>query len=122
MDEIRQMIDKIAANVDEVKKKHSAILSAPQTDDSELIRPDLFLELLNKQKKHTKNVNIRLHTCIWCASFGGMMKLSRANVALQPGKRSALHTGLQRFPHRLRQREIIRQALFFYDWSTKVIR
>lgn len=29
------MIDKIAANVDEVKKKHSAILSAPQTDDSE---------------------------------------------------------------------------------------
>ena len=28
------MIDKIAANVDEVKKKHSAILSAPQTDDS----------------------------------------------------------------------------------------
>ena len=28
------MIEKIAANVDEVKKKHSAILSAPQTDDS----------------------------------------------------------------------------------------
>ena len=35
VDEIRQMIDKIAANVDEVKKKHSAILSAPSTDDSE---------------------------------------------------------------------------------------
>ncbi len=34
VDEIRQMIDKIASNVDEVKKKHSAILSAPQTDDS----------------------------------------------------------------------------------------
>lgn len=33
VDEIRQMIDKIAENVDEVKKKHSAILSAPQTDD-----------------------------------------------------------------------------------------
>jgi len=28
------MIDKIGADVDEVKKKHSAILSAPQTDDS----------------------------------------------------------------------------------------
>ena len=28
------MIDKIASDVDEVKKKHSAILSAPQTDDS----------------------------------------------------------------------------------------
>ncbi|KAK7088477.1 syntaxin-like isoform X2 [Littorina saxatilis] len=35
VDEIREMIDKIAANVEEVKKKHSAILSAPQTDDSE---------------------------------------------------------------------------------------
>jgi hypothetical protein len=34
VDEIRGMIDKIAANVDEVKKKHSGILSAPQTDDS----------------------------------------------------------------------------------------
>ena len=29
------MIEKIASNVEEVKKKHSAILSAPQTDDSE---------------------------------------------------------------------------------------
>jgi hypothetical protein len=28
------MIDKIQANVEEVKKKHSAILSAPQTDES----------------------------------------------------------------------------------------
>ncbi len=34
VDEIRQMIDKISSNVEEVKKKHSAILSAPNTDDS----------------------------------------------------------------------------------------
>ena len=34
--EIREMIDKIASNVDDVKMKHSTILSAPQTDDSEL--------------------------------------------------------------------------------------
>jgi hypothetical protein len=34
VNEIRKMIDKIAVDVDEVKKKHSAILSAPQTDDS----------------------------------------------------------------------------------------
>ena len=32
--EIRENIDKIQANVEEVKKKHSAILSAPQTDES----------------------------------------------------------------------------------------
>ncbi|XP_055628140.1 syntaxin-1A isoform X1 [Toxorhynchites rutilus septentrionalis] len=31
--EIREMIDKIQANVEEVKKKHSAILSAPQSDE-----------------------------------------------------------------------------------------
>lgn len=29
------MIDKIQTNVEDVKKKHSAILSAPQTDESE---------------------------------------------------------------------------------------
>lgn len=34
VNEIRSMIEKIAADVDEVKKKHSAILSAPHTDDS----------------------------------------------------------------------------------------
>ena len=30
------MIDKISANVEDVKKKHSMILSAPQNDDSKL--------------------------------------------------------------------------------------
>uniref|UniRef100_T1I461 Syntaxin N-terminal domain-containing protein n=1 Tax=Rhodnius prolixus TaxID=13249 RepID=T1I461_RHOPR len=33
VEEIREMIDKIQTNVEEVKKKHSAILSAPQTDE-----------------------------------------------------------------------------------------
>ena len=32
--ESHHSIDKIQANVEEVKRKHSAILSAPQTDDS----------------------------------------------------------------------------------------
>lgn len=30
------MIDKISANVEDVKKKHSMILMAPQNDDSKL--------------------------------------------------------------------------------------
>lgn len=34
VNEIRENIDKIQTNVEEVKKKHSAILSAPQTDES----------------------------------------------------------------------------------------
>lgn len=37
VEEIREMIDKIQTNVEEVKKKHSAILSAPQTDESKLL-------------------------------------------------------------------------------------
>ena len=34
VEEIRLNIDKIQANVEEVKRKHSAILSAPQNDGS----------------------------------------------------------------------------------------
>ncbi|KAG5670716.1 hypothetical protein PVAND_000960 [Polypedilum vanderplanki] len=33
VEEVREMIDKIQYNVEEVKKKHSSILSAPQTDE-----------------------------------------------------------------------------------------
>ena len=36
VEEIRDNIDKIQANVEEVKRKHSAILSAPQTDESKI--------------------------------------------------------------------------------------
>lgn len=34
VNEIRELIEKISADVDEVKKKQSTILAAPQTDDS----------------------------------------------------------------------------------------
>lgn len=35
MEEIRGFIDKIAENVEEVKRKHSAILASPNPDESE---------------------------------------------------------------------------------------
>ena len=38
VEEIRDNIDKIQGNVEEVKRKHSAILSAPQTDESKTNR------------------------------------------------------------------------------------
>ena len=38
VEDIRENIDKIQNNVEDVKRKHSAILSAPQTDESK----DLF--------------------------------------------------------------------------------
>ena len=43
VEDIRNSIDKIQANVEEVKRKHSAILSAPQTDDSKVFFSLLFL-------------------------------------------------------------------------------
>lgn len=46
VEEIREMIDRIQTNVEDVKKKHSAILSAPQTDESEFIIYCLVLLIL----------------------------------------------------------------------------
>lgn len=50
MEEIREMIDRIQTNVEDVKKKHSAILSAPQTDESEF---NLSLYIIHILYKHT---------------------------------------------------------------------
>ena len=38
VEDIRANIDKIQANVEEVKRRHSAILSAPQTNESRRLR------------------------------------------------------------------------------------
>lgn len=57
MEEIREMIDRIQTNVEDVKKKHSAILSAPQTDESEfqISRIERFFEnWWSKEKKKGK--------------------------------------------------------------------
>ena len=42
VEDIRENIGKIQNNVEEVKRKHSAILSAPQTDESKKIDSDLW--------------------------------------------------------------------------------
>ena len=52
IDEIRQMIDKISENMDEVKHKHSTILSATQTDD----KTKHELEELMADIKKTANI------------------------------------------------------------------
>ena len=49
VNEIRENIDKIQANVEEVKKKHSAILSAPQTDESKFL--NIFHNINNPGSK-----------------------------------------------------------------------
>ena len=52
--EIREMIDKIACNVEEVKMKHSTILSAPQTDDSKITFYNTMGLDLRKLRKRAK--------------------------------------------------------------------
>lgn len=55
--EIRENIDKIQANVEEVKKKHSAILSAPQTDEK--VKQELE-DLMADIKKTANKVRSKL--------------------------------------------------------------
>lgn len=57
VEEIRNMIDTISIKVDEVKKKHSAILSAPQTDDK--VKGELE-ELMAEIKKTANKVRGKL--------------------------------------------------------------
>lgn len=55
--EIREMIDKIASNVEEVKMKHSTILSAPQTDDK---TKEELEELMTDIKRTANKVRAKL--------------------------------------------------------------
>lgn len=57
VEEIRENIDKIEHNVEDVKKKHSAILSAPQTDEK--MKQDLE-DLMSDIKKTANKVRAKL--------------------------------------------------------------
>lgn len=57
VEEIRDMIDKIQTNVEEVKKRHSSILSAPQSDEkTKQEQEDLMAEI----KKTANKVRLQL--------------------------------------------------------------
>ena len=60
VEDIRSNIDKIQANVEEVKRKHSAILSAPQTDESKelnicIYQRNLFLNFSSEMKQELED-------------------------------------------------------------------
>ena len=56
VEDIRENCDKIQLNVEEVKRKHSSILSAPQTDESESV---LQSSIFYKNKTKMTNVYFR---------------------------------------------------------------
>uniref|UniRef100_A0A336LGF9 CSON012978 protein n=1 Tax=Culicoides sonorensis TaxID=179676 RepID=A0A336LGF9_CULSO len=66
VEEIREMIDKIQANVEEVKKKHSAILSAPQSDEK--TKQELE-DLMADIKKTANRVRGKLKVCLYIHTF-----------------------------------------------------
>lgn len=55
VEEIRGSIDLIASNVEEVKKKHSAILSNPVNDPSLFFKRFLNICFLKKPRKNWTN-------------------------------------------------------------------
>ncbi|XP_059484579.1 syntaxin-1A isoform X1 [Neocloeon triangulifer] len=57
VEDIREMIDRIESNVEEIKKKHSAILSAPQTDEK--VKQELD-DLMADIKKSANKVRAKL--------------------------------------------------------------
>ena len=60
VEDIRENIDKIQLNVDEVKRKHSAILSAPQTDESKREWSTYLFEVFSLVQK-LQNANFFLY-------------------------------------------------------------
>ncbi|KAG5876914.1 hypothetical protein JTB14_037739 [Gonioctena quinquepunctata] len=66
VEEIRDMIDKIQANVEEVKKKHSAILSAPQSDEkTKQELEDLMADIKKTANKVRAKLKVDLHSEIY---------------------------------------------------------
>ena len=61
------MVERISVNVEEVKRKHSAILAAPQSDDSKctLFHSYFFIFIVCY---HMRRVNCRCnHNFVWLA-------------------------------------------------------
>ncbi|KAL0979480.1 hypothetical protein UPYG_G00185650 [Umbra pygmaea] len=57
VEEIRGLIDKVSAEVEEVRKKHSMLLSAPNADDK---TKDELVQLTNEIKSNANSVRVKL--------------------------------------------------------------
>lgn len=86
VEDIRENIGKIQNNVEEVKRKHSAILSAPQTDESKIIVQCLKVELETSCEitspalscsSNSKSKEVKaLICCYFCCPSGSLIILS----------------------------------------------
>ncbi|XP_023712474.1 syntaxin-1A isoform X2 [Cryptotermes secundus] len=87
VEEIREMIDKIQANVEEVKKKHSAILSAPQTDEK--VKQELE-DLMADIKKTANKVRAKLKVIEQAVEQEEQTNKSSADLRIRKTQHSTL--------------------------------
>lgn len=87
VEEIREMIDKIQANVEEVKKKHSAILSAPQTDEK--VKQELE-DLMADIKKTANKVRAKLKVIEQAVEQEEQSNKSSADLRIRKTQHSTL--------------------------------
>ncbi|NXS60956.1 STX1A protein, partial [Brachypteracias leptosomus] len=82
VEEIRGFIDKISENVEEVKRKHSAILASPNPDESEDGDSTTSLPVPTTPPKAPKQVLIQWVS--WGAGGAGMLMLHKINPCPSP--------------------------------------
>lgn len=87
VEEIREMIDKIQANVEEVKKKHSSILSAPQTDEK--VKQELE-DLMADIKKTANKVRAKLKVIEQAVEQEEQSNKSSADLRIRKTQHSTL--------------------------------
>ncbi|XP_071479608.1 syntaxin-like isoform X3 [Diadema antillarum] len=87
VEEIRNSIDKISKNVEEVKKKHSDILSAPQADEK--VKEELE-ELMNDIKKTANKVRGKLKVMEQSIEQEESSKMNSADVRIRKTQHSTL--------------------------------
>lgn len=82
VEEIREMIDKIQANVEEVKKKHSAILSAPQSDESKYTHSACSYPAIRLKIHYNKRETMRASSVTFSVAWFRMGSLRTYNFTL----------------------------------------
>ncbi|XP_018561958.1 syntaxin isoform X1 [Anoplophora glabripennis] len=87
VEEIRDMIDKIQANVEEVKKKHSSILSQPQSDEK--MKQELE-DLMADVKKTANKVRAKLKVIEQSIETEEQNNKSSADLRIRKTQHSAL--------------------------------
>jgi len=87
VEDIRDNLDKIQANVNEVKKKHSAILSAPQTD--ERVKQELE-DLMSDIKKSANRVRAKLKVIEQTIEHEEHTNKSSADLRIRKSQHSTL--------------------------------